>query len=710
MIDLANVGSIVLLILGFGFVIFWHELGHFLAAKWVGIKVEQFAVGFGHAVLCWRKGLGLRIGTTKREYDRRIADHLAGANVSGAQARETSQWPGQQEAAAAAALGLGDTEYRLNWLPLGGYVKMLGQDDLRPNALSDDPRAYNRKSVAARMLVVSAGVLMNVLLAAVGFMAVFLMGFEAPAPVVGSVLSGSPAADAIRVVNGKAVPAPLMVGDQVLRIDGKTQHDFTKIMLTTALAEQGLPIPVTVRRVDGRIEELQIAPQRPGEDSHSFVAIGTGQSMHLRGLDPDKYKQLVSDAEAEADPILREAAAIKPGDTIFAVNDEPVTASGKPGEPSEYYKLDRALQASAGKPVRLSVRSQDGQVHTVLVQPHFQFLFGGEELSFAGMRPRPTIPSVSKKSPMYDRIQPGDVVISIVPSEGGKGITYPSGKEFRAYVGQAAADMTKLEITLERDGEQVVLSDVVPSHKLSLMRTGLGVGEPRPEEDRAVVGAVKDGSPAATAGIPSGARLTNVGGTPAQSWYDVKQALGRATAGAAIPVVATVDGREQRYELTLDARTIRAIAGLQYTHLLALHDHTTLRETSNPAIAAWWGVTETRDFVLQFYLTLQRMFQGSVSYKNVMGPVGIFGAGTRFALQGMDWLVWFLSMISANLAVVNFLPIPIVDGGLFLFLVIEKIQGRPLSPRAQSIAQVVGLALILSVFLLVTVQDIVRYL
>jgi regulator of sigma E protease len=710
MIDLANVGSIVLLILGFGFVIFWHELGHFLAAKWVGIKVEQFAVGFGHALLCWRKGLGLRIGTTKREYDQRIAEHLARADAPGGQVREATQWSGQQEAAAAAALGLGDTEYRLNWLPLGGYVKMLGQDDLRPNALSDDPRAYNRKSVAARMLVVSAGVLMNVLLAAVGFMAVFLMGFEAPAPVVGSVLAGSPAADAVRVVNGKAVPAPLMVGDQILRIDGKTQHDFTKIMLTTALAEQGLPIPVIVRRVDGRVEEVQIAPQRPGDDSHSFVAIGIGPSMHLRGLDPEKHKQLIPDAKAHADPLMREEAAIKPGDTILAVNDEPVLAADKPGQPSEYHKLDRALQASAGKPVRLSVRSLDGEVRTVLVQPHFQFLFGGEELSFAGMRPRPTIPSVPEESPMYGRIRPGDVVISLVPSEGGKGIDYPSAREFREYVGEAASDGTKLEITLERDGQQVVLSDVVPSHKLSLMRTGLGVDVPRPEEVRAVVGAVKEGSPAATAGIPSGARLISVGGTPVESWFDVKQVLGSASAGTVLPVVATVDGREQRYEMTLDARAIRAIAGLQYTHLLTLHDHTALRKTPNPAIAAWWGVTETRDFVLQFYLTLQRMFQGSVSYKNVMGPVGIFGAGTRFALQGMDWLVWFLSMISANLAVVNFLPIPIVDGGLFLFLVIEKIQGRPLSPRAQSIAQVVGLALILSVFLLVTVQDIVRYL
>ena len=83
-----------------------------------------------------------------------------------------------------------------------------------------------------------------------------------------------------------------------------------------------------------------------------------------------------------------------------------------------------------------------------------------------------------------------------------------------------------------------------------------------------------------------------------------------------------------------------------------------------------------------------------MSPKNLMGPVGIVHAGTKFAFKGGDWLLWFLSMISANLAVVNFLPIPIVDGGQFLFLIIEKIQGRPLSAKTQSIAQVVGLAVL----------------
>ncbi len=102
--------SIVLLILGFGFVIFWHELGHFVAAKAVGIKVEQFAVGFGQALISYRKGFGVQFGSSGRRYDELVRAEKEGVNLADVH-------------------GVSETEYRLNWVPLGGYVKMMGQDD-----------------------------------------------------------------------------------------------------------------------------------------------------------------------------------------------------------------------------------------------------------------------------------------------------------------------------------------------------------------------------------------------------------------------------------------------------------------------------------------------------------------------------------------------------------------------------------------------------
>src|SRR5439155_7554844 len=180
--------------------------------------------------------------------------------------------------------GVGETAYRLNWIPLGGYVKMLGQDDLRPNAEQDDPRAYNKKSIGARMFVVSAGVIMNIILAAVGFMIVFLMGFRVQPPVVGSVIPDSPAAHATRADDG--TPAPLKIGDHILMYDGKWQHDFTKITLNVALSGEG-NVPIFVQRLDGTKERLNVDPKRSESDSSGFLQIGVGPPLELRGLDPD---------------------------------------------------------------------------------------------------------------------------------------------------------------------------------------------------------------------------------------------------------------------------------------------------------------------------------------------------------------------------------------------------------------------------------------
>src|SRR5579862_9306280 len=73
---LENARNFGLLALGFGFVIFFLELGHFLAAKWADVKVEQFAVGFGQALFSWRKGIGARWGSTQSEYHKRLTDFI----------------------------------------------------------------------------------------------------------------------------------------------------------------------------------------------------------------------------------------------------------------------------------------------------------------------------------------------------------------------------------------------------------------------------------------------------------------------------------------------------------------------------------------------------------------------------------------------------------------------------------------------------------
>ncbi|MHC4615093.1 MAG: site-2 protease family protein, partial [Planctomycetota bacterium] len=97
---LDNIANFALIVLGFGALIFFHELGHFLAAKWAGIRTEVFAVGMGTPVFSWRKGIGAAWGSTHRKVVAR----------TGKSARELSLEELER-------LGLGATEYSLRWLP-----------------------------------------------------------------------------------------------------------------------------------------------------------------------------------------------------------------------------------------------------------------------------------------------------------------------------------------------------------------------------------------------------------------------------------------------------------------------------------------------------------------------------------------------------------------------------------------------------------------
>jgi regulator of sigma E protease len=97
-----------------------------------------------------------------------------------------------------------------------------------------------------------------------------------------------------------------------------------------------------------------------------------------------------------------------------------------------------------------------------------------------------------------------------------------------------------------------------------------------------------------------------------------------------------------------------------------------------------------------------------VSASHVAGPVGIVTMGVEQAKLGVSELMWFLAYLSISLAVINFMPMPILDGGLMVFLIIEKVKGKPLSFKTQMVSTLVGLAAILLIAVFVTIQDIGR--
>jgi regulator of sigma E protease len=129
----------------------------------------------------------------------------------------------------------------------------------------------------------------------------------------------------------------------------------------------------------------------------------------------------------------------------------------------------------------------------------------------------------------------------------------------------------------------------------------------------------------------------------------------------------------------------------------------------NPAAAVVWGFHETWDFITTTYATLISYFRGTVSSQKFSGPVGIGSIAIQAGRRRLVLFIYFMAVISVSLAVLNFLPIPVVDGGHAVFLLIEKILGRPVLLRIQN-AAAAGWGLMTVLFLPVTWNDIQRIL
>jgi len=132
-----------------------------------------------------------------------------------------------------------------------------------------------------------------------------------------------------------------------------------------------------------------------------------------------------------------------------------------------------------------------------------------------------------------------------------------------------------------------------------------------------------------------------------------------------------------------------------------------LKKATNPGQAVAMGLDDTYQSIMRTYQGMISMFTGRVSAsKSTMGPIGI--ARLAYLLAGMDLasFVNFLAIISVSLAVVNFLPIPVLDGGHMVFLIYEKLRGKPASERVLIAAMYVGVAIILSLVIFVTYSDV----
>jgi len=654
--------AIAMIVLGFGFLIFVHELGHFLVAKMVGIKTTQFAIGFGHSILTWRKGMGFRVGTTEPEYQKRLAE---GADPK----------------------TLGETEYRLNYIPLGGYVKMLGQEDMDPSARSTDPRAFNNKSISARFAVICAGVIMNIIFGMLFFVIAFMSGVKFHPAIVGGVTPLSPAAmtyaqghDGDRDYQG------LRIGDRIIRIDDKEVGDMMDVRSATILARNGSSLALTIQRDQepgGLI--FQVKPRV--DPNQGLLTIGVEPPP---SLEVDKFEKGKPNKLAEA--------GVTSGMRITAVDDQPVT---------DYSDYHAAVTAKLGKDVTVTfTEPESGKTIDVTVAA-FPGLVRQDDTqpNLLGLVPAVKIAYVFDKRPAQAAgIKAGDIVSSV------QTLAWPSLEDFQKAVKDA--DGKPIDVTVLRDGKELKVGPIIPKKKMIGVALELAIDAP-------YVGWALPQSPVQVdSPIVRGSKLTEINGEPVASWRDLQRILSGLDASSGETQVTLdfelnlKDHPKETKTITLSESQAQELSLAAWT--APLPDEMPTKRVrvavvgDDPVQAAALGFEKTQQFIMQTYMTLVRLTQGSVPADKLSGPVGIVHQGTIIAEGGWEYLLFFLGLISINLAVINFLPIPITDGGLAIFLLAEKIKGSPVSEKVQTAATVVGLALLACVFLYVTYNDVIR--
>jgi regulator of sigma E protease len=679
--------NFVLIVLGFGLLIFVHELGHFLAAKWAGIRTESFAVGMGPVLLAWRKGVGLAVGSTAKPVVAKYGEEPA--EMSDSLLRER---------------GIGETEYSLRILPIGGFVKMVGQDDSDPSAVSEDPRSYNQCPIGKRMIVVSAGVVMNVLMAGVRF----------EAPVIGEIIPDSPAS-AATATNAK--DQTLQPGDMVLSVDGDETRTFTDLQIAASMAVPGRSLELVVKR-PGRDEELMfsITPATVREEGLMELGLTPASSLQLpeggqTGEEILHYLGGTSVANAGITPGMKMIAA-GVGEPLA-----PVTTWGG---------FDEVVQASEGKSVQTRWSFDGGEIDaTIPVRPLFQILRIPDVSDDApqnfveglfGLVPLSRISHVVPTSPNVGLLHDGDVIVGV------DGFEMPSRAKVRNVL--AAHGSGEVDIEVLRSGQQIHVPAVLQSGRLGVVLMS-DWDLPRIAQPMTTVmirgpnGLVEQPTALAGTQLLGGSTITSVGDRAVHNWADIRSAVVDAVAGGeevtdvAISVVNPTVGKERiSIILPLEASEAAELADLGWSTPLAalLFEpvYVTRSSNGNPLTAISMGIDETINITWLTYLTIDRLLRRSVGVEQLRGPIGIVHIGARIADRGWSYLFFFLAIISINLAVLNFLPLPIVDGGLFLYLIYEKLRGRPPSIAFQNAAAVLGLALIGMAFVVTFYNDIMR--
>jgi regulator of sigma E protease len=223
------------------------------------------------------------------------------------------------------------------------------------------------------------------------------------------------------------------------------------------------------------------------------------------------------------------------------------------------------------------------------------------------------------------------------------------------------------------------------------------------------IGGVMQGMPAATAGLARDDTVTVIEGKAIGSWDELSDTV-RKSAGRPLTMsVRHGDGSTGELVVTPEERPERSPFGevIGKAYLIGIERSVDVAPVSVLS-AIGLGAYQTYFWVKMTLLSIVKIFQGSVSARDLGGPILIVQAAGQQAQLGFEYLIRFLGLISVNLGVLNLLPIPALDGGHLLFFAFEAVRGKPLAIRHREMAQQVGIFLLLALMVFVFYNDISR--
>lgn len=223
------------------------------------------------------------------------------------------------------------------------------------------------------------------------------------------------------------------------------------------------------------------------------------------------------------------------------------------------------------------------------------------------------------------------------------------------------------------------------------------------------IGSISAGSPAEQAGLQPGDKVSTINGTAIETWDELSSLIEKLgeqpltleieRAGALLTV--TVTPRVTEVSNIFGEPIKRPVIGITAAGKISLKE-------ANPLYAAYYAVVQTWHLSKLFIVTIGKLLEGVVSLKTLGGPILIAQMAGQQANEGMLNLIHFIALISVNLAVLNLLPIPVLDGGHVVFFAIEGLLGRPLGPKKVEWAQRAGMILLLLLMVFVFYNDIMR--